>query len=227
MARPLAAASALALATLTACDALGPYPGEPRAELTVTITDTRVVPSRPIFLGVSWFLNPYGHEVTDPEVKLMDALPATIPLRIYKTPPLTELRGDALPTEFKLGVGVLIAWVDDDPEMPLRGMDRDHYVIFAPSDVPAGSFASKLLHGTPGPGFHIYAPRQLAAGEADDRQRCYFEHPEPTWEVLYEKCGGHPAYQEIHPVPTGLATPLSIEVSDFIESLDELLWHST
>jgi hypothetical protein len=223
---------ALALALPTAACASqvdSTHQGTPLAEIGGTVRNTRTLPvDQGAEVVVVW-----GNSSGDPDltgadsVEVQGSFPAQFTLSIYE-PPEDVLLNNWNGT--KVGVAYIVAGVpgtdySNDHGTGILGIDVDHLLVYLPAAVPTGSDASYILHGTPGPGFHLYAVHKLTDAEKQTRQACIDGlGANGTIANIFTTCGGFAPFDDFVPMDTDLATPLDIELIDDLGSVDIPNW---
>lgn len=206
------------------------HQGTPLAKVSGAVRNTRTTPvSAGADVVVVW-VNSSG----TPDIAVADSVevegsfPAQFSLSIY-SPPAPGLLNDW--EGVKVGVALIVAGVpgtdysdDNAAEAGMLGMEVDHLLVYLPQAVPAGSAASIILHGTPGPGFHLYGVHKLTSAEAATRTACIDGLNDPTLQDIYTTCGGQASFDDFVPLPADLATPLDIEMVDDPSTIDVPNW---
>lgn len=220
------------LAPLAACasQADSSYQGEALARIGGSVHNTR---TQPIVAGaevvVVWQNSSGSPDLTGTEsVEVEGSFPAQFTLSIFEPP------ADALLNNWngvKVGVAYIVAgtpgadYSDEDSDAAVLGAEADHLLVYVPAAVPAGSDASYILHGTPGPGFHLYGVHKLTSAEKDTRQTCIDGlGAQGTIAAVFTTCGGFAPFDDFVPSPQDLATPLDVELVDDPNTIDFPNW---
>jgi hypothetical protein len=222
--------SVLSLLALAACDSQvdSEHQGEPLATIAGSVTSIRAAPPADSEVVVLWVNSSGSPDLEGGDsVEVDGSFPAQFQLSMYEPPE------DRLLNNFegvKLGVAYIIAGVpgtdysdDNAVETSLLGMEVDHFLVYVPEAVPAGSHAAFFLRDTPAAGFHLYRVHQLDEAEQEARRACIDALPDPTTEAVYTQCGGT-TFDDLSPEPDDLATPLDIQIVNDISEIDIPEW---
>ena len=221
------------LAPLAACASQvdSSYQGDALAKISGSVRNTRTLPlDKGAEVVVVWMNSSGTPDLTGVDsVEVQGSFPAQFALSIYE-PPATPLLNDWYGV--KVGVALVIAgvpgtdWSDrTQAKAGTLGAEVDHMLIYVPDGVPAGSAASIVLRGTPGPGFHLYGIHKLTDAERMARRDCVDGlDPNAPLEVIYSQCGGSASFDDFVPLSTDLSTPLTIDLVDDPSTIDYPNW---
>lgn len=225
---------ALLVPWLVACDAQvdADHRGSALAALSGTIRNTRRLAVGDAEVVALWAVDgsdPMGDRTVTDAVEVAGSFPARFALSIYE-PPADGVLNDFPGARF--GVAFLIVGVagtdysnEEAAYAGLLGMDTEHLLVYAPADIPEGSFASYMLRGTPPAGFHLYGVYRPTEEEVAARTACRDLLGEaPAYAEVFTRCGGFPQFDDLVPLDTELQTPLEIELVDDPELIDAPNW---
>lgn len=226
----------LALTVLAACSSQvdGDHRGQPLAQLSGSVENSRLNPTAATEVAAVWEVTSGSPDFVGGEaVEVTGNFPAQFELAIYVPP-------DAILLNSWNGVQVGVAYILAAPAGTdytdgeglaenMLGMDIDHLLVYVPADVPADSFASYKLRGTPKAGFHLYGVKRLGDEERAARQACIEDLPsEPRDEAekaMYTQCGGDYFHDDMLPLEADLDTLLHIDLVDDPSSIDFPNWN--
>ena len=205
------------------------HQGTPLAKIGGTVRNTRTLPvDQGAEVVVVWGNSSGSPDLSGADsVEVQGSFPAQFTLSIYE-PPEDLLLNNWSGT--KVGVAYIVAGVpgtdySNDNSDGILGIEVDHLLVYLPAAVPAGSDASYILHGTPGPGFHLYGVHKLTDAEKQTRQDCVTGlGASATIANEFTTCGGFPLFDDFVPMGSDLATPLDIELIDDLGSVDIPNW---
>jgi hypothetical protein len=201
-------AACLTMLALAACDrqADTDYVGEPIAQIGGTITSSVAdVPGGLVPL-ISWA----GHTVEVEEADVTLEFPSRFRIDIRRPPSENALNdfteGGARPDEARVAFGLIMAMpfevdeddLNEDGTTPF-GVAERHMIVYAESDVAAGSTGASAVGGAVSAGFHVV---EVVPGE------------DPA-------CGGD--FDCLRPAPDDLDTRVEIRVDLFL-NLDVPVW---
>ena len=193
------------------------------AQLSGTIRSSRTLPVGDAEVLALWVADAPVDRHALESVEVAATFPARFALSFYE-PPVPDALSDFPGAQ--LGVALLSSTLvgtdfstEELASSGLLGMDTEHLLVYAPIDIPEGSFASYLLHSTPRAGYHLYGVHRLTAQELEMREACLqalreaHEGEEPSFQEVYTQCGGQ-TFDDFVPLPDDLAAPIEIELVD-------------
>jgi hypothetical protein len=158
-------------------------------------------------------------------VDVQGNFPAAFRISVYAPPPDALL--NVTTDNHRFGVATIFAgkpgidYADPDSvEQNALGMDPDHWLVYLPEDVAAGSVLATLLRGTPHAGFHLYTVGHLSDAEQRERSRCRQALPDDaTFQEVFAACGGL-IFDDFLVAPDDLETPIQVQLVDDLAELD-------
>jgi hypothetical protein len=231
----LALLSSLPAVAFAACTPQvdGNYQGQTLATLSGSLTSTAAAATADADVSVVWGAYLGGLSLVGADTAAVTgAFPAAFQLSIF-TPPTDDMLSDI--DGVKYGVAYIVA---DAPGQAThtttetwQGAEYDHVLVYLPATPPDGSAVAGFLHGTPSPGYHLYAVHRLTDTERTALFACITDlHNQvaemgrmETTQEIYSTCGGL-GEVDLHLADGDLDAPLTIDLTGHVDFNDLPQW---